>query len=435
MKIHSDAFSEILAYFQGVALHRSVETLTLELRSLRFSPFARVRRQYLKLLREVKQHNNPKPALPPMPTTSASMRHTQTDRHNAAPKWRLPRSIRGLFFGAIAIMIHVMTKWHFAAALAVGLIATTVSPIFASISASRVLPDGMQFTIGTDVLRIQVWTGDVVRVTYGTGDEVPAIRSLTVVATPTKVFWKKEQNDRSFTILLPRLRVKVDKESGAVSFADVDDHLLLSETAQGRAIASATEPGVSGNSCAQSFQLQADEGVYGLGQHQQGLWNYRSGATQGNAVTVRLAQANTEVAIPVIASSKGYMLLWDNPAVTSISLDPKAMRWSSEFGRAIDYYFCYGDGTTRGAMKAYRHLTGDAPLMPRWMLGFWQCKEHYNSQRELLEVAKNLRELKVPVDGIIQDWQYWPPGNNTWGSHRFDPAPSRPGRNVQATPC
>ena len=73
-------------------------------------------------------------------------------------------------------------------------------------------------------------------------------------------------------------------------------------------------------------------------------------------------------------------------------------------------------------MKAYRHLTGDAPLMPKWELGFWQCKERYASQEELLGVAKKLRELKVPVDGIIQDWQYWPPGTNTWGSHLFDPA-------------
>jgi len=73
-------------------------------------------------------------------------------------------------------------------------------------------------------------------------------------------------------------------------------------------------------------------------------------------------------------------------------------------------------------LKAYRHLTGDAPLMPKWMLGFWQCKERYASQEEILGVARKLRELKVPVDGIIQDWQYWPPGTNTWGSHLFDPA-------------
>jgi alpha-D-xyloside xylohydrolase len=138
-----------------------------------------------------------------------------------------------------------------------------------------------------------------------------------------------------------------------------------------------------------------------------------------------------EVGVPVITSSHGYVLLWDNPAVTSISMDSagesgqKSLRWYSEFGKAIDYYFCYGDGTIDSAMKAYRHLTGDAPLMPKWMLGFWQCKERYASQDELLGVAKKLRDLKVPVDGIIQDWQYWPRGTNTWGSHLFDPARSR----------
>jgi alpha-D-xyloside xylohydrolase len=170
--------------------------------------------------------------------------------------------------------------------------------------------------------------------------------------------------------------------------------------------------------------LAPDEGIYGLGQHQRGTWNYRTG---GN---VRLAQSNTEVAIPVMTSSKGYMLLWDNPAVTTISAAatngadarPNVLTWTSEAGKAIDYYLCYGDGTIAAAMKAYRHLTGDAPLMPKWMLGFWQCKERYASQEELVGVATKLRELKVPVDGIIQDWQYWPPGNDTWGSHQFDPA-------------
>ena len=137
-----------------------------------------------------------------------------------------------------------------------------------------------------------------------------------------------------------------------------------------------------------------------------------------------------DVGVPVITSSKGYMLLWDNPAVTTISsrrcqranANSKVMRWSSEAGKAIDYYFCYGDGTIDSAMKSYRGLTGAAPMMPEWLLGFWQCKERYATQEELLGVARKLRELKVPVDGVVQDWQYWPPGNNTWGSHIFDPA-------------
>ena len=106
-------------------------------------------------------------------------------------------------------------------------------------------------------------------------------------------------------------------------------------------------------------------------------------------------------------------------------------RWTSEYGPAINYYFCYADGSAGGAMKAYRHLTGEVPLMPQWMLGFWQCKERDASEKELLGVAAKYREMKVPVDGIIQDWQYWPSGNNTWGSHQFDPELPRPGRHVQ----
>jgi alpha-D-xyloside xylohydrolase len=96
------------------------------------------------------------------------------------------------------------------------------------------------------------------------------------------------------------------------------------------------------------------------------------------------------------------------------------VKWTSEYGKAIDYYFCFNDGSMDGAIKAYRHLTGEAPLMPKWELGFWQCKERYASQQELLGVAQRLRDMKVPVDGIIQDWQYWPDGNGNWGSHKFD---------------
>jgi alpha-D-xyloside xylohydrolase len=223
----------------------------------------------------------------------------------------------------------------------------------------------------------------------------------------------------------PRLKVRVDKQSGAVSFLDLADHVVLQELTQARSIEPATQAGLTGTSCAQSFVTAPDEGIYGLGQHQRGAWNYASDSRD-----VRLAQANTDVGVPVMTSSKGYVLLWDNPAVTTISAGAadqsrdgrKILRWSSEVGKAIDYYFCYGDGTIDTALKAYRRLTGDAPLMPEWMLGFWQCKERYASQEELLGVARKLRELKVPVDGIIQDWQYWPPGTNSWGSHQFDPA-------------
>lgn len=333
-------------------------------------------------------------------------------------------------------------------ALSILFLAVSQGSLWAAVTAARELPDGAQFTVDGGVLRIQFWSQDIVRVTYAAAAELPSLKSVSVIASPAATHLARQQNAQAYTLATPRLTVRIDKQNGAVSFLDAAGGALLRETAGGRAIAPATQAGIAGNSCAQSFDLPAEEGIYGLGQHQAGAWNYRASGAHGTGSSVMLAQRNTDVAVPVITSSKGYVLLWDNPAVTTISAGapvvppdadnaggrrggrgapppgagPNVLRWSSEFGKAIDYYFCYRDGTIEAAMRAYRHLTGEAPLMPRWMLGFWQCKERYASQEELMGVARKLRELKVPVDGIIQDWQYWPPGSNTWGSHRFDPA-------------
>jgi alpha-D-xyloside xylohydrolase len=285
--------------------------------------------------------------------------------------------------------------------------------------------DGAQLSVDGGVLRVQFWSPEIVRVTYAPGAELPELKSLSVVAKPGTVKLAHQENGQAFTVASPEVKVRIDKQSGAVTFLDPANHILLQEAAQGRAVAPATVAGASVTSAEQSFDLAPDEGIYGLGQHQQGAWNYEA----TGSFNQKLAQSNTNVGVPVMTSSKGYMLLWDNPAVTTISSDatsatsggPRVLKWSSEYGKAIDYYFCYGDGTIGTAMAAYRHLTGEAPLMPRWEFGFWQSKERYASQEELLGIAQKLRDLKVPVDGIIQDWQYWPAGSNTWGSHLFDP--------------
>lgn len=291
----------------------------------------------------------------------------------------------------------------------------------AALTLSKKLSGGAEFVVNGGALRVQFWSADIVRVTYAATNKLPELKSLSVVAKPAVVHLTRKENDRAFTLASPLVNVQVDKQAGVVTFLDSAGHELLREAADGRKISPTTIAGAPATSCAQSFETASGEGIYGLGQHQHGTWNYNTGGS------VRLAQANTDVGVPVVTSSKGYVLLWDNPAVTTVSSSAddsgaKVLRWSSEAGKAIDYYFCFGDGTIGAAMKAYRRLTGDAPLMPKWELGFWQCKERYASQEELLSVAKKLRELKVPVDGIIQDWQYWPPGTNTWGSHLFDPA-------------
>jgi alpha-D-xyloside xylohydrolase len=90
----------------------------------------------------------------------------------------------------------------------------------------------------------------------------------------------------------------------------------------------------------------------------------------------------------------------------------------SEMGDQIDYYFIAGKDPDE-VIRGYRTLTGKAPIMPKWALGFWQSRERYHSQDELLGVVKEYRKRNIPLDNIVLDWSYWPV--DSWGSHEFDP--------------
>lgn len=92
--------------------------------------------------------------------------------------------------------------------------------------------------------------------------------------------------------------------------------------------------------------------------------------------------------------------------------------FASDTGKAIDYFFCRGDNKDQ-VISAYRQLTGKAVLLPKWAYGFWQSRERYKTQQEILDVLKEYRERKIPIDNIVLDWSYWP--ENAWGSHDFDP--------------
>ncbi len=89
----------------------------------------------------------------------------------------------------------------------------------------------------------------------------------------------------------------------------------------------------------------------------------------------------------------------------------------SEMGNEIDYYFVYGDSMD-DVISGYRTLTGKSPIMPKWAMGYWQSRERYKTQREMLDVLKEFRRRQIPIDNIVLDWNHWP--ENAWGSHEFD---------------
>jgi alpha-D-xyloside xylohydrolase len=108
-------------------------------------------------------------------------------------------------------------------------------------------------------------------------------------------------------------------------------------------------------------------------------------------------------------------LTWKTPAPSA-----DTSLWSN-VGEGIDYYFVYGPDLDR-VIGGFRQLTGQAAMLPQWAFGLWQSRDHYLNQKEILGALAQFRSLQIPLDNIVQDWQYWNvrPNQNDWGSHQFD---------------
>ncbi len=148
------------------------------------------------------------------------------------------------------------------------------------------------------------------------------------------------------------------------------------------------------------FSLDAMEAVYGLGQHQSGLFNYRG-------ATVELAQNNTDVAIPLLLSTKGYGLMWNTAAYSTMdNRFPLDLKFTSIAGDSIDYYFLYGPEMDR-ILHEYRSMTGHTPLLPKWSYGLFQSKDRYVSLDQIEQIAGRYRAEHIPLDAMVQDWFWW----------------------------
>ena len=160
----------------------------------------------------------------------------------------------------------------------------------------------------------------------------------------------------------------------------------------------------------QTFTLDKDEAIYGLGTVQDGKLNRRG-------LKKRMEQSNLEDFQNVVQSIKGWGLYWENYSPTLFEDNAEGMTLDAEAGEGVDYYFMYGS-TADGVIAQMRQLTGDVPMFPLWTYGFWQSKERYKTAQETEQVVDKYRELQVPLDGIIQDWQYWG-SNYLWNAMDF----------------
>ena len=386
--------------------------------------------------------------------------------------------------------------------------------------------------------------------------------SLMVIAGNKKTEWSVATKNNETTLSTAMLRVIVELSTGRIKFHDLKDRPLLDEDKGGSLFTATTIDGGPSWQVKQTFLSAKDEAFYGLGQHQQGVMNYKG-------ELVELLQNNTEVAIPFLVSNNNYGILWENYSITrfgdgrkyqplselklydeksnaggltakyvskkdsskifttrteqdisydflsslskfpnnfplgdgmvtwegsiqssltgihkfsvryggyikvwingKLELDAWRQCWnpatnilpvslqagkkysikiewipdggesyvgvnwlkpvasynkthfeiSSEAANNINYYFVYGTSMDE-IVSGYRYLTGKAPIVPKWALGFWQSRERYHTQSEILSTVKTFREKNIPLDNIVMDWQYWKP--DEWGSQEFDPS-------------
>ena len=348
-------------------------------------------------------------------------------------------------------------------------------------------------------------------------------REFVLINIPVVPVFKFSESAQQLKLSTAAVIVSFNKQTAVIEYADKAGKVFLSEKTGSRKLKPDTIGGQSCYIAEQSFNLQADEYLFGLGQFQDGHYNLRN-------VTRKLTQVNSQIAIPFLYSSKGYGILWHqygltefNPAdnivtlakkdtaavskgeveVTTTSgtqrvsqrqslytgkfsiakdgeyslmldlgnmenrhllvidgtavidqsnlwLPPAAsalvnlkagehtvqivckssntpnLSWKisnnettfrSVNAKSLDYVVFYGKNAD-DVIANYRNLSGNVPMLPLWAYGFWQCRERYTSGKHLVETVKEFRKRNLPIDVIVQDWQYW--GKHGWGVPQFD---------------
>ncbi len=272
---------------------------------------------------------------------------------------------------------------------------------------------GVKFQTASPILNGEIifYSPSIVRVIKYPSAQMPDKKSYPIIKTPEKINIVYKRNGDKIQMKTENMLVTLHSSTGKVTYQTLQGDTLLSEKELGTNFTPRKDVTRDAFTVSQAFALQPEEAIYGLGQRQSGAMNHRN-------QQVHLSNGNTNICIPYFTSEKGYGVYWDNPGISQFSDTPYETSFSSQVGECADYYFMYEDGTQDGVIACIRNLTGNAPMFPLWTMGYWQCRERYKSPDELCEVLDKYRELKVPLDGIVQDWQYWGCDSN-WNAMKF----------------
>ena len=293
-------------------------------------------------------------------------------------------------------------------------------------------------------MHVAFCTPAIARIRYTLDEDFSGKKSLMVIrrAERPAVEWRVAEAADHVELATDLVKIRIDKATCAFSYWDADGRLLAKEPDSGgktleridvvrtvfdgaakvemdtsadglRARADHARQVVDRKACHTklAFEWQPGEALYGLGSHEEGMMNLR-GKVQ------YLYQQNMKAVVPVLVSTRGYGILMDSCSLMIYRDDAFGSYIWTDVDDEMDYYFIYGpefDDIVRGV----RHLTGDAPMLPKWAYGYIQSKERYKTQDELIGIVREYRRRGLPLDCIVLDWMSWP--GELWGQKTLDP--------------
>lgn len=278
----------------------------------------------------------------------------------------------------------------------------------------------LKFHFDAEELWVEPWGKNSLRVRATKQAKMPAENwalSMEVERTDAQIQIHKD----CATIKNGKIQARISKY-GKLTFYNDKEEILLDEYLRNRLdvfadYCSALEiearefkPIIGGDyQLTMRFVSNPNEKIFGMGQYQQPYLNLKG-------TDLELAQRNSQASVPFYISSLGYGFLWNNPAVGRATFGKNVTSFEAYSTKGLDYWITAED-TPAKIEEAYAKAVGTVPMMPEYAMGFWQCKLRYQTQEELLSVAREYKKRNLPISVIVIDYFHWP----LQGDWRFDP--------------
>lgn len=260
------------------------------------------------------------------------------------------------------------------------------APSFAQVTYTQE-SDGVLFSLPNNgKMKVQVCSDKIIRVVYTLQPSIPRADSNYIVVKGTwdPITWTVEDGASAVSIVTATVRAEVSKTTGAVSFY-AGGALILQETQAKKLVSKTVEGHAAYEGVIYFNQTLNNEGIYGFGNLQNIPYNLPYNL---RGESMELVQLNEVDCTPFFMSTRGFGVLWIN--YSRMTVNPPLTLWSNwATNNALDYYFIYGPAFDT-VISSYRTITGPAPLWPKWAYGFWQCKNRYESQSQILDVVKSI---------------------------------------------